>query len=265
MRRVRAWTSTSVTPGSLREGQEPGFWGLSSLRHPRESGPMTDSHNSLLGVYRPPEIVFVRGNGTELIDEAGRTYLDFTSGIGVSALGHNSPVVRHAIEAGLETGLIHVSNLFKTRPAAHLAQLLAKRSGLHSVFFCNSGGESVEGALKFARKWAKSEGGAKKHRIVALKGSFHGRLFGSLAVTDRAEYRVPFDPLMPGVDFVDPGDTREVDDALTRKDTAAMIVEPIQGESGVRPLSTEFLRTIRAVDEGERDRPHLGRSSMWSR
>ena len=207
---------------------------------------MTDSHNSLLGVYRPPEIVFVRGNGTELIDEAGRTYLDFTSGIGVSALGHNSPVVRHAIEAGLETGLIHVSNLFKTRPAAHLAQLLAKRSGLHSVFFCNSGGESVEGALKFARKWAKFEGGAKKHRIVALKGSFHGRLFGSLAVTDRAEYRVPFDPLMPGVDFVDPGDTREVDDALTREDTAAMIVEPIQGESGVRPLSTEFLRTIRA-------------------
>lgn len=206
---------------------------------------MPDSQDPLLGVYRPPEVVFVRGDGTALIDEEGQSYLDFTSGIGVNALGHGSPIVRSAIEEALESGLVHVSNLFRTRQAAQLARLLTERSGLDTVFFCNSGGESVEGALKFARKWAKSVGGVEKHRIVALTGAFHGRLFGSLAVTDRPEHRAPFDPLMPGVDFVDPAELLDVDRALTPEHTAAIIVEPIQGEVGVRPLSSEFLQTIR--------------------
>jgi acetylornithine/N-succinyldiaminopimelate aminotransferase len=200
---------------------------------------------SLLGVYRPPEILFVRGEGTQLFDDAGRSYLDFTSGIGVNALGHGSPIVREAIESGLKNGLIHVSNLFRTQPAIDLAGFLASRSGLDHVFFCNSGAESVEGALKFSRKWARVEGGGEKHRIVALKGSFHGRLFGSLAVTDRPDYREPFEPLMPGVDFVDPLDLSGVDRALDAVRTAAIIVEPIQGEIGIRPLSSEFLQALR--------------------
>ncbi len=206
---------------------------------------MSEPRSPLLGVYRMPDTVFVRGEGTKLVDENGRTYLDFTAGIGVNALGHGSPLVRHAIETALETGLIHVSNLFRTRPAVHLARLLTDRSGLAKVFFCNSGGESVEGALKFARKWARARGGGEKHRIVALKGSFHGRLFGSLAVTDRPDYRDPFRPMMPGVDFVDPADPAEVKAALSRERTAALIVEPIQGEAGIRPLSSDFLRHVR--------------------
>ena len=204
-----------------------------------------DSGDRMLGVYRLPDAVFVRGEGTELFDESGRSYLDFTSGIGVNALGHGSPIVKDAIELGLTSGLIHVSNLFRTQPAIDLAKFLSERSGLERAFFCNSGAESVEGALKFARKWARARGGDEKHRIVALTGSFHGRLFGSLAVTDRPDYRGPFEPLMPGVDFVDPMDPAAVDRALVEERTAAIIVEPIQGEFGVRPLSFEFLGAVR--------------------
>ncbi len=206
---------------------------------------MSDPMDPLLGVYRPPDVVFVSGEGTLLIDEDGRSYLDFTSGIGVNALGHGSPIVRRAIEDALASGLVHASNLFRTRPAARLARLLTRKAGLDRVFFCNSGGESVEGALKFAKKWAKSRGGADKHRIVALNGSFHGRLFGSLAVTDRPDYRAPFDPLMPGVDFASPLDLSEVDRTLSGEHTAALIVEPIQGEGGIQPLSSEFLQAVR--------------------
>ena len=212
---------------------------------PQRNPVNTDPPGPLLGVYRTPDILFVRGEGTQLFDEAGRSYLDFTSGIGVNALGHGSPVVREAIESGLKNGLIHVSNLFRTQPAIDLAGFLAGRAGLDRVFFCNSGAESVEGALKFSRKWARAEGGEEKHRIVALKGSFHGRLFGSLAVTDRPDYRAPFEPLMPGVDFVDPLDLAGVDGALDAARTAAIIVEPIQGEIGIHPLSTAFLQAVR--------------------
>ena len=206
---------------------------------------MNEPESPLLGVYRTPEAAFVRGEGTRLVDEDGRVYLDFTAGIGVNALGHGSPLVRHAIEAGLETGLIHVSNLFRTQPAAHLAQRLADHSSLAKVFFCNSGGEAVEGAIKFSRKWARGRGGGQKHRIVALRGSFHGRLYGSLAVTDRPDYQDPFRPMMPGVDFVDPADPRAVREALSAERTAALILEPIQGEVGIRPLSSDFLRSVR--------------------
>jgi predicted acetylornithine/succinylornithine family transaminase len=209
------------------------------------TAPAVQARDRLLGVYRMPDVLFVRGEGVELIDDAGRRYLDFTSGIGVNALGHGSPVVRRAIERGLETGLVHVSNLFRTAPAGALAEFLTERAALDRAFFCNSGAESIEGALKFSRKWARAKGGPQKHRVVALKGSFHGRLFGSLAVTDRPGYREPYEPLMPGVDFVDPLDLTAVDHALSREQTAALVLEPIQGEVGIRPLSAEFLQRVR--------------------
>jgi predicted acetylornithine/succinylornithine family transaminase len=208
-----------------------------------------DPRSALLGVYRPPDLLFVRGDGSELVDETGRRYLDFTSGIAVNALGHGSPVIRRAVEEALATGLVHTSNLFRTTPAEALARRLSALSGMDRVFFCNSGGEGVEGALKFARRWARDVGGEEKHRIVAFRGGFHGRLFGSLAVTDRPEYREPCEPLMPGVDFADPVEGPELEGLLDPARTAAVIVEPIQGEGGVRPLPEAFLRRLRALTE----------------
>ncbi len=204
-----------------------------------------DLRAALLDVYRPPEPVFVRAEGSEVVDEAGRRYLDFTSGIGVNALGHGHPTVLGAIEGALRTGLVHASNLFRTRPAEELARVLTERTGLDRVFFCNSGAESVEGALKFAKKWAKVGGGADKYRVVALKGAFHGRLHGSLAVTDRPDYRAPFEPLMPGVDFADPDSPADLDRLLDPARTAALIAEPIQGEGGIRALPSELLVRMR--------------------
>ena len=183
------------------------------------------------------------------MDETGRRYLDFTSGIAVTALGHGSPVIGRAMEKALATGLVHTSNLFRTAPAEALARRLSALSGMDRVFFCNSGGEGVEGALKFARRWARDVGGEEKHRIVAFRGGFHGRLFGSLAVTDRPEYRAPFEPLMAGVDFADPVEGPELEGLLDPARTAAVIVEPIQGEGGVRPLPERFLQRLRALTE----------------
>ncbi len=209
--------------------------------------PMTQS--PLLPVYLTPDAVFVRAEGRTLFDAEDNAYLDFTSGIGVTALGHGNPVVREAIGRVLDTGLIHASNLFRTGPVEELARELTRHSGLDLAYFCNSGAESVEGALKFARKWARSRGGADKHRIVALRGAFHGRLFGSLAITDRPEYREPFEPLMPGVDFVPATVPEDIERALDPDRTAAMIVEPIQGEGGVRPLPLDLLQQLRRWTE----------------
>jgi predicted acetylornithine/succinylornithine family transaminase len=206
----------------------------------------------LLGVYRPAPPVFVAGRGAYLIAEDGREYLDFVSGIGVNALGYGDADVARAIAAAVETGLIHTSNLYRTRPAAELAAELVRLSFADAVFFCNSGAEANEGAFKFARRWARQVGGPDKVEIVALQGSFHGRLFGSLAATDRPAYREPFEPLMPGVRFVPVGDVDAARAAISRDRTAAIIAEPVQGEGGVRPLDASYLRALRALaDEAE--------------
>jgi predicted acetylornithine/succinylornithine family transaminase len=207
------------------------------------------ARKGLLGVYQPPDVLFVRGEGCELVDDEGRRYLDFTSGIGVTSLGHGSPVVRAAVDRALDSGLIHTSNVFRTRPAEELAHRLVSLAGMDRAFFCNSGAESVEAALKFARRWARHVDGAEKHEIVALRGSFHGRLFGSLAVTDRPSYQEPFQPLMPGARFVDPLDEAALDRALDPDRVAALIAEPVQGEGGVRPLSHALLQRMRAWTE----------------
>lgn len=208
--------------------------------------------SALLEVYRPAEPVFVGGRGSRLIDEGGRAYLDFTSGIGVNALGYSDASVAAAIRDALESGLIHTSNLFRTRPPAELAAELTQLSFADRVFFCNSGAEAIEAAFKFARKRALAVGGSEKHEIVALRGSFHGRLFGSLAATDRAAYREPFEPLMPGVRFVAPGDEDAVRATVSADRTAAIVVEPVQGEGGVRPIDADFLHLLREVaDEAD--------------
>jgi acetylornithine/N-succinyldiaminopimelate aminotransferase len=202
---------------------------------------------ALLGVYRPAAPVFVGGRGCRLHDAEGRSYLDFGSGIGVNALGYADDGVRDAIDAALDAGLIHTSNLFRTEAAAKLANALVDVSFADRVFFCNSGAEANEAAFKFARRWGRAMGGAAKHEIVALRGAFHGRLFGALAATDRRAMQEPFEPLMPGVRFIDIGDMASARHAITAERTAAIIVEPVQGEGGVRPLPAELLAELRGL------------------
>jgi acetylornithine/N-succinyldiaminopimelate aminotransferase len=200
-------------------------------------------HSPLLGTYRRAPMEIVGGEGVWLADATGRRYLDFVSGIGVNALGHRDPGVMAAMQAA-SRGLVHTSNLYATRPGEELAKVLVARSFADRVFFCNSGAEANEGAMKFARRWARSLDEGDKHRIIALRGSFHGRLFASVAATDRPAFKAPFTPLTPGIAVVE----RDLDDiaaALDAETSAALIVEPVQGEGGVRVLDSGFLREIR--------------------
>ncbi len=200
----------------------------------------TTDATALLGVYARVGPLFVAGEGSELIAEDGARYLDFVAGIAVNALGYNSPVIREAVLRALDAGLIHVSNLYRTEPGERLAAELTKSfAGGGQVFFCNSGAEANEGAFKFARKWSKQT------EIVAFSGSFHGRLFASLAATDRPDYRRPFEPLLAGVQIIPLGDVEAARRAITKERTAAVIIEPVQGEGGVRPVAPEFLAFLR--------------------
>ena len=197
---------------------------------------------ALLGVYARVGPLFVAGEGSELIAEDGTRYLDFVAGIAVNALGYNSPVIRDAVLRALDSGLIHVSNLYRTEPGERLAAELTKSlGGGGQAFFCNSGAEANEGAFKFARKWSK------KTDIVAFSGSFHGRLFASLAATDRPDYRRPFEPLLAGVQIIPLGDLEAAGRAITAERTAAVIIEPVQGEGGVRAVADEFLVFLREL------------------
>jgi len=200
--------------------------------------------SAILGTYKRAPIELVRGSGVHLYDAEGKSYLDFGSGIAVNSLGYDDPGLKAALHAASE-GLIHTSNLYHTAPGERLAAALVARSFASKVFFCNSGAEANEGAFKFARRWARTLGEAK-HEIIALRGSFHGRLFGTLAATDRPSYRLPFRPLAPGISTFE-RDLKELDAALSADTVAARIVEPIQGEGGVRVIDHGFLRELRAV------------------
>jgi acetylornithine/N-succinyldiaminopimelate aminotransferase len=207
--------------------------------------------DALLGTYKRAAPLFVRGDGVRLFDEQGTAYLDFVAGIAVTSLGHGDPGVARVIEAALATGLLHTSNLYRTAPGERLAAWLVARSFASKVFFCNSGAEANEAAFKFARRWARAQGHEEKVGIVALRGAFHGRLPGTLAATDRPGYRLPFRPLMPGVQIVE-RDLDELRAVLDPETVCAVIVEPIQGEGGVRVLDPAFLRALRALTR-ERD------------
>jgi len=204
----------------------------------------------LLPTYDRHQILFDRGRGVYLWDSRGRRYLDFLSGIGVNALGHGHPAIQATLKS--QAGrLIHVSNLFFHEYQAELATQLTRISGLDRAFFCNSGTEAWEGALKLARSYARlqnSNGHKPKWRILALDNSFHGRTFGSLATTGQAKYRDPFSPLLPGVSFVGFNDAedlqRQFDGSL-----CAVCVETIQGEGGIRPVNLEFLQLARKLTE----------------
>jgi len=202
----------------------------------------------ILGTYKRAPMRFVRGSGVELFDEDNKAYLDFASGIAVNALGYGDAGIAKTIETVLSSGLVHVSNLYRTEAGENLAKFLVENSFASQVFFCNSGAEANEGAFKFARRWGRAIGSDAKTGIVALRGSFHGRLFASLAATDRPSYRAPFRPLAGGISICE-RDEAELDVALDGESVAAVIVEPVQGEGGVRVLEPQLLRFLRRISE----------------
>ena len=189
--------------------------------------------------YKRIPLAFVRGQGARLFTEDGVEYLDFTSGIAVCNLGHTHPRLVSALKKQAEL-LWHTSNLFYTEPQARLAMKLSELTFADQVFFANSGAESVEAALKLARKYAQDNFSKEKHIFIALENSFHGRTMGALSVTGQPKYWQGFEPLLPGVVFVPPNDMEALRSAFSDR-VCAIILEPIQGEGGVYPLNKEFL------------------------
>jgi len=200
--------------------------------------------DALLGLYRRPSIELVRGSGVRVFDAEDRAYLDFTSGIGVNALGYGDDGIAQTMRDASGSGLLHTSNLYHTRPAAQLAAELVRLASLDRAFFCNSGAEANEGAFKFARRWARELGGAAKHEILAVRGAFHGRLFATLAATDRPKYRAPFRPLAGGVSVVE-RDLKTLEHVLDGESVAGLVIEVVQGEGGIRVLDAGYLREVR--------------------
>jgi len=204
---------------------------------------MDREKQSVVQSYGRYPLVVDHGKGCQVCDLNGRSYLDFVSGIGVNALGHGHPRILKVMQEQMEK-LIHCSNLYYHRYQGPLAERLAAISGLQRAFFANSGTEAVEGALKIAKGYGRKKSPGK-HGIVALSGSFSGRTLGSLAVTGQAKYREPFEPLMPGVTFVEVNDPYGLEAAVD-ENTAAIILEPILGEGGLVEVERRFAQ--RAAD-----------------
>jgi acetylornithine/N-succinyldiaminopimelate aminotransferase len=227
--------------------------------------------NVLLPTYERNPLLFVGGEGVHLIDEKGERYLDLLSGIGVNALGYGHPAIEKAI-AEQSRKLIHISNLFFHEGQAELALRLTRMSGLDRAFFCNSGTEAWEAALKLARAHAgllRSEGRTLGTKFLALENSFHGRTMGSVATTHKAKYREPFDPVMPGVEFVTFNDVADLK-AKFSTDVCAVLIEAIQGEGGIRPVSREFISVARELTRStgallicDEIQAGLGRTGKW--
>lgn len=193
---------------------------------------------ALLGVYER-DLVIVQGRGAYLVDKDGRRFLDFAAGVGVNGLGYRDSKVVAAIKKQASL-LVHSSNLYYNEPAMELAERLVRVAFPSRVFFSNSGSEAIEGAIKFARKIGGESG---RTELIAFENSFHGRTLGALSLTWTAKYREPFEPLIPGVHFAKVGDVESVRRVLGPK-TAAVVLEPVQGEGGVRPVPPDFLREL---------------------
>lgn len=198
----------------------------------------------LVPTYARAPFVLVHGEGMTLYDSEGNAYTDWTAGIAVNALGYGDAGLEQAIAAQLANGMIHVSNLYHTAPHVELARALVSHSFADRVFFCNSGTEANEAAIKFARKVAYAQGLPGKHEIVTFSDGFHGRTMGSLAITPRSAYQEPFAPLMPGVRAATFNDIDSARAAIG-PNTAAVFVEPVQGEGGIHVAVAGFLRTLR--------------------
>jgi acetylornithine aminotransferase/acetylornithine/N-succinyldiaminopimelate aminotransferase len=225
----------------------------------------------LLQTYERNPLMFVRGSGVHLYDEHGNEYLDLLSGIGVCALGYNHPAITAAIAAQSQQ-LIHTSNLFYHRGTTELALRLTEITGLDRVFFCNSGTEAWEAALKLARAHAgllRTEGKQIGTKFLALEHSFHGRTMGSVATTHKLKYREPFAPVMPGVEFVPFNDVAALRAAFST-DICGIAIECLQGEGGINPVSAEFLTVARELCDStgallllDEIQSGMGRTGKW--
>jgi acetylornithine aminotransferase/acetylornithine/N-succinyldiaminopimelate aminotransferase len=225
----------------------------------------------LLGTYDRYPLLFERGEGVHLIDENGVRYLDLLSGIGVNALGYAHPAIEKAI-IEQSRKLIHISNLYYHEGQAALALRLTEATGMDRAFFCNSGTEANEAALKLARAWAKlqrEKGKPLGTKFLALENSFHGRTMGSVAATWKEKYREPFDPVMPGVEFVRFNDIADLK-AKFSTNVCGVLIEVIQGEGGICPVSQEFLQAARDLTRStgalliaDEIQSGMGRTGKW--
>lgn len=197
----------------------------------------------VLQTYKRPPFVLSHGEGVTLYDTEGNAYLDFVAGIAVNALGYSDAELTQTIQQAA-TGLIHTSNLYHTAPMAELAAMLCEKSFADRVFFGNSGAEANEGAVKVARKVAYDKGLTDKIEVVCFTHAFHGRTMGALALTPKEKYQKAFKPLMPGVVVAEYNDIESAKAAINAK-TAAVIIEPVQGEGGIHTATPEFLRALR--------------------
>lgn len=206
---------------------------------------MKKADEYMLHVYNRFEVVFDRGEGMYLYDTDGKEYLDFGSGIGVMAFGYNDPEFTLVMQKQMAT-LLHVSNLYYTKPLGEAAELLCQNSGMDKVFFTNSGAEAIEGALKAAKKYGYLRDGKADHEIIAMVHSFHGRTMGALSVTGTDHYREPFYPLVDGIRFAEYNNMDSVMEVLSDK-TIAILLEPVQGEGGIHPVDASFLKELREL------------------
>lgn len=206
---------------------------------------MSDPRQHIMPVYRPPEEAFERGDGVRLTTDSGKSYLDFVGGIAVSALGHSHPAMVEALQT--QAGkLWHTSNMFRVPAGEELSRKMCERTFADRVFFTNSGTEAIECALKTARKYHWAKGDTERYEIVSFTGAFHGRSLGAINAGGNPKYLEGFGPPLPGFVHIEFGDHDALDAAVTEK-TAAVLVEPVQGEGGVRAIPETCLTALRKL------------------
>ena len=203
------------------------------------------SQKYLFNTYGERNVAFIKGQGCYLYDIGGREYLDFISGIAVNNLGHSHPVIVDAIKLQSEE-VLHTSNLYLIKPQILLAQKLCDNSFAEKVFFCNSGTEANESAIKLVRKYSKEKYGDNRYKIISMKGSFHGRTMGALSATAQDKVRRGFEPFLEGFEFAEFNDIKSLQRLIDNK-TCAVILEPIQGEVGVVPAEKSYLENVREI------------------
>ncbi len=203
-----------------------------------------ESKKYIMNTYKRLPLLIVKGRGNRIYDRDGREYMDFVSGLAVNNLGHCNPRVTVAFQKQAQR-LVHTSNLFYTEPQIHLARLLVENSFADKVFFCNSGAEANEAAIKLVRKYSNDKGNGR-YEIITAYNSFHGRTMATITATGQERFHKGFEPLVPGFSYVPYNDADAVEKAITDK-TAAILVEPIQGEGGVNVPDEDYLKRLRKI------------------
>ncbi len=206
---------------------------------------LADSQKFVMNTYSRQPLVLVKGRGTRVFDSDGREYIDFVSGVAVCNLGHCHPRVVVALQKQAQR-LMHVSNHYHNEPQINLAKMLVKHSFADKVFFCNSGTEAVEGAIKLARRYGREVLKQDRYEIITMRGSFHGRTLGALTATAQEKFHKGFEPVLQGFQYVPYDDLKAVEQAVNEH-TCAILVEPVQGEGGVNVPSAGYLKGLREL------------------